>query len=954
MTNTSNSAPGDNTAKKNPHQISSQRLCASARANKIFTHLCLCVLAPWREQSQLKKVFKNISSSTRQTPPQKRHKRCKATETPTLQQQQKPDRQLKGRHGKKIQAIIFSLLLLLQATSAKPAFGEETIYTIDIPAQNVAQALTELSVQTDIQVLFPYDIAQSKTGNPVKGNYPIQQALDQLLQNTGLSGGLSNKGVLMISEVKSEENEHKRKETMNSRKNILAAVIGFLVGAGGAHDVLAQSGNDGAVQKKVALEEILVTATKKGRAENVQDVPISITAMNESQLDAIHFESIHDIGYKFPNATLKESELVPGQAQFFIRGVGVNHTAKTMDPSVGVTINGMPLAVNAGMTMDSFDLESVEVLRGPQGTLFGRNVTGGVVVLRTKRPTGEFGFEAQGVVGSYDRRDIAFGIENALVEDKLAGRLAVMYKDHDGYYKNANGGNRIGESKTKIIRPTLVFTPSDTLDITLFTEYGKLDAGMPPVRNLLDPGTDYSQFIYTPPSDDLRELDQDLSGPNTNEWWHAISEVNWDVGPGQLTSVTGYREMEMVTTIDIDGSPSFGVVHYIPSFYEQDQFNQEIRYAVDIGDRFNLTTGLYYFDQSYQDHWGVDVFGGLNLRHSFNNHDTYGLFAQGEVALAEEWVLTLGGRYSKESKDIRVATAAGGGCELDPSDPLKRTNCNYDFEDSESWKNFSPKVGLQWVINDTSQAYASWSKGFKSGGYNNEGDEPAAVGPYDEETVEAWEIGLKSDLLDGKLRMNLAAFFNDYTDMQRFVFSTLPGFDGEPPKAISAIKNAGSAEVMGFEAELTYLATEHLTLSGNLGLMSNDIKEFNGLDVDGDSVPDPELAKETELVEIPEVTYNLAFAYEIPLSVGDLSIRGDYAYTGKRPGNNDNTLFLDPRRSLNLSTTFTTNDGHYRISVFGKNVLDDVSLESGSSGSFITTGNPNKPRTWGVELKYTF
>ncbi len=741
---------------------------------------------------------------------------------------------------------------------------------------------------------------------------------------------------------------------MLSRSNHLSLAISIAItGAAMTSDpVQAQEG----MKDRAQLEEILVTATKKGRAENVQDVPVSITALGENQLDAMHFESIADIGYKFPNATLKESNLAPGQAFFFIRGVGVTHASASVDPSVGFTLNGMPFGVSVGATMDSFDLESLEVLRGPQGTLFGRNTTGGVVAVRTKRPTGEFGFEAQGTLGSYDRRDIAVGIENALVEDKLAGRLALMYKDHDGYYKNANGGDRIGEADTKLIRPTLVFTPSNTLDITLFAEYGERDGDQTPVRNL------YEGFysLFTPPSDDLRVLDHDLPGHFYQEWWHTIAEANWNVGPGVLTSVTGYREVELETSIDIDGTSSFGVIpnfpsagviHYGPAFYEQEQFSQEIRYAMDIGERFNLTTGLFYFDQSYESHRILNIFGNIDRGHSFNDHDTYAVFAQGDVRLTEDWVLTLGGRYSKENKDIRNATYEGG-CEQDPSDVSRNINCNYDFEDSEGWENFSPKVGLQWLINDTTQAYASWTKGFKSGGYVDDANVPAEVGPYDEETVEAYEIGLKTDLLDGKLRMNLAAFFNDYTDMQRFVISTIL-VDGEPEN-IKSVLNVGGAQVMGFEAEVTWLATERLTLSGNLGLMSNDIKEFNGLDVDHDGIPDPELAKDVELANVPEVIYNLAVAYDIPLSIGEFSVRSDYTYTGKRPGDDDNALFLDPYRSLNLSATLATHDGHYRLSLFGKNVLDDVSLESGAKSSFTATGNPNKPRTWGIEFTYIY
>ncbi len=727
-------------------------------------------------------------------------------------------------------------------------------------------------------------------------------------------------------------------------------VLSALVGSSGALAQSEQKNIDGASigKRKAVLEEVLVTATKKSRAENVQDIPIAITAMNEDQLNAMHFENIADIGHAFPNATLDEAQYVPGQAAFFIRGVGASHTAQTSDPSVGVVINGMALGQNIGATTDSFDLESLEVLRGPQGTLFGRNTTGGVVVLRTKRPTGDFGFEMRGALGSDKYKSIKLGIESSLVEDSLSGRLAVLYKENDGYFDNAQGGS-IGKTTSKIIRPTLRFTPDDSLEITLFSEYAKFDADTPPLRNIFDPETDFSTF-YIPPSDDLQTLDQDFDGPNYTEWWHVIGELNWDIGPGRFTSITAYRELEAVVSIDVDAS-SVPAVHFLPSLQDQDQFSQELRYAFNLNERINLTAGLYYFDLSYRGGLGLDVFGDITLRDGFTDHKAYATFVQGDFEITENWVLTLGGRYTEEDKEGRYATTEGGGCAVAPaSDPTRRVNCNYDFEGSKSWKDFSPKVGIQWIINDSTQAYASWTKGFKSGGFHNEADTADTVGPYDGETVEAYEVGLKMDLLEGRMRLNLAAFLNEYSDMQRSILR----FNPETGSFNNQLLNAGSAEVMGFEAELTSLLTERLSVTASLGLMSNDIKTFEGLDVDGDGIPDPEEAKKLDLARVPDVTYGVSLVYDIPLSVGDITLRSDYTHTGERYANDNNSATLDPYRSLNLSATYLTTDGRYSVSVFGKNVLNDDAKLFVNRDAFFNYAQISTPATWGVEATFRY
>ncbi len=805
--------------------------------------------------------------------------------------------------------------LMMAAPGSAAVLAAEGEQSISIEAGALDAALLQLSNKADIFVLVDPALVQGKLAPAVDGRLTAEAALTKLLAGTGLGFTRRDDGAYVVTEQ-------------------------------GRQAASAQSADTG--DSAFVLEEILVTATKKGRAENMQTVPIAITAMNEHQLDKALFESIADIGHTIPNAVLEESQFVPGQAAFFIRGVGVNHTAQTMDPSVGVVINGMSLGQNMGMTTDNFDLESLEILRGPQGTLFGRNATGGAVVLRTKRPSGEFGAELRGTVGSYGRKDIAFAVEDSLIDGVLAGRIAMMAKEHDGYFTNAQGGPKIGEGRTKVIRPTLHYTPTESFEAYLFSEYGRADSGMPPLRQIFDPDTYYST-IYTPTTDDLQVLDHDFKGPNTIEWWYVIGEMNWDIGSGQLTSVTAYREHDSVVSIDIDGGGVDAPVHFIPSRSKQHQFSQELRYAFPVGERINLTTGLYYFNQSYHNGLGTDVFGGITLKDGYTDHETAAIFAQGEVSFTDELVLTLGGRYTKETKDGRYSVE--NSCALPPvTDLTLRTGCFFGFEGSRTWKNFSPRVGLQWLVNDVTQVYGSWTQGFKSGGFNNEADSVAAVGPFDEETVEAYEVGLKTDLFDRRVRFNLAAFFNKYNDMQRSISFGTPGegFDNR-------LLNAGRAEVMGLEAELNWIVTDHLSITANLGLMSNDIKEFPGLDVDGDGAPDPELAVTRKLARVPDVTYGMGVTYDVPLPTGEMSLHGNYNYTGERFSDDANAAYLAPYKSLNVKATYRpAEDSRFSVSAFGKNITNEDAPLWSLKTSFYHIAQIRTPATWGVEISYQY
>lgn len=297
-----------------------------------------------------------------------------------------------------------------------------------------------------------------------------------------------------------------------------AAVICFLSFQAAAQET-ARAG-----RAAVLIEEIEVYGTKKNRTEQLQDVPLAVSAFSESALDARQLITIEDLSFASPNVTLDQIGTTPGVQNFSIRGLGINSSIPSVDPTVGLFMDGVYLGITAGVVVDTFDLESVEILRGPQGLLFGRNVTGGAVLLRSKRPTGEFGAKAKLSYETGPQYTASASVEGPLADDKLAGKLSFYYKDDDGYFDNLVTPDRdVGAQETLMIRPTLVFTPNDSLDFTVIYEHGDLEGdGAVPQRALSSNPSDISGNIDTA-FDEIGFVDI--------KWDQLTFETNWDVAP---------------------------------------------------------------------------------------------------------------------------------------------------------------------------------------------------------------------------------------------------------------------------------------------------------------------------------------------------------------------------------------------------------------------------------------
>jgi outer membrane receptor protein involved in Fe transport len=679
------------------------------------------------------------------------------------------------------------------------------------------------------------------------------------------------------------------------------------------------------------IEDIVVRARKKSNAERAQDVPIALTAVSGNQIEAMFATDLTDVGQTMPNVRLDDGGSFPGVSNYTIRGMGFNSTIASVEPTVGTFVDGIYIGATLGGLQDTLDLESVEVLRGPQGTLFGRNVTGGAVVMRSRRPTGEFGGVARAGFGSGGRKEVAAGVEGP-ISDTLSAKIFATYSDRHGDYDNITTREHHGAEETWAVRPILRWRPNSTTDITLIGEHGKTNGDGVASRVIDDPAQLLYQQGVREPAGGAEKLSINFRGDTRIRWDQAVLDANFDVGPGTITSITGYRDVSYFSTGDTDGS-ELEVARALNQM-DQHQFSEELRFAGKaFDDRLDYTIGAYYLEQRIEQYYHVYFFGASNQRSGgILNHKTWSVFAQGDFEFVPNVFFTAGGRYTWEKKSARNARTPD--CDLD-------LNCTFSDSGSKVWKNFSPKIGLSWKATPDILVYASWTKGFRSGGYNirTTGANELA-GPYDEEVAKALEGGIKTEFLDGRARVNIAAFHNKFSGLQRTVNSGLVNF----------IANVAAATVNGVEVESTVLPFEHLALTANVGYLD---AKYDDYVLPGTNVN----LKGKPLVRAPKWTYTFAATHDLNLgSAGVVTTRAAFSHSGRTPANDPGDYFAPAYDLLDASISWSPSpESGLKVSLWGKNLTNEkYALTATYVGTLFTNLYQALPRRYGLEATYKF
>ncbi len=716
------------------------------------------------------------------------------------------------------------------------------------------------------------------------------------------------------------------------------------------------------------LEEITVTARQ--RTESLQGVPVAVTVMDEDAIQKSFAQNLGEMGAYAPNVTIGT---VPGftAASIAIRGVSTGDIPSTFDPAVTVAVDGFYLGHYQASLLDMFDIQQVEVLRGPQGTLFGKNTIGGVINVTTKKPSGEFGVQAKARVGNEGRQDFMAGLDLPIIDDVLSARISMQKFDFDGFYENTFDGSDAGGQDLFAARAKLMWTPTDTFEALFSFEYIEDESDTPMVVNTTTedkffyfavPGRGAGGSANRPLGDPFKT---GLVPPENHAAGFAESKntdgheedvdgyyltLNWDVMGGTVTSITGYRGVDSDYYNDYVGEPA-AIYATIRSVY-RDTFSQELRFAGNT-DNLDYVIGGYYQenDMDYENYTSlgpdhpfaggpvVPVGGVLTTADGSQEAESWAIFGEGSYAITDATSLTAGIRYSDEEKDFELSPL------FFPTEAR--------VSQSDSWDDTTYRLGIDHQWSDETMIYASFSTGFKSGGFNEQaGTLTSAATGFDPEEAESFEVGMKSDFLNNTLRLNLAAFWVEYTDLQVDAVVPVPGVGQE-----SIVTNAGEVTSYGLEADLMWLATDNLTIDGTLGLLDAEYDKFDCNRDNDATTPDVDCT-DFDVKRTPDATASLGATYGFNFSRGssmDLNVNATYTDSFYNDIINSDSSEHEEVTLLNASVSYYSASEKFRIALYGRNLTDEEYQTSGLSvanlWNFSTYGNP---LTYGVEAEFKF
>ena len=672
------------------------------------------------------------------------------------------------------------------------------------------------------------------------------------------------------------------------------------------------------------LEEVVVTARK--REETVLDAPLSITSLGAGQIEARKIRGLTDLAVSMPNVALDDIGTARGISNFSIRGLGVNSSIPSIDPTVGIFVDGVYLGTNSAAAFDLFDLESIQVLRGPQGILFGRNVTGGAILVNTRKPGDEFEARVRAALdggGDGGLNKYLMGSAGGPVSDSLSVGVTAYYNDDDGWFENKLTGADFGALEQVMIRPVVVWKPGESLELVVRYQYleneGDGSASQAHANGLGINGTP-ANFDR-----DSHDFSIDEKGALDLKSHFVTAEVNLKIGEnGVITNIFGYRNNESYFLSDIDAQPVS--LFHGSGATESEQVSNELRYNGVFAGRLNLTAGVYYFNNDIDYHERRNLLGLLTpdgspalLQDGGGEYEveTIGVFAAVDYDLNDSLTFSAGLRYTSEEKEVRIASLIRN--VNSPCNVLDRT-CRYDFNDSEEWNNWSPKVGMTWHVSDHARMYAHWTRGFRSGGYNLRNTAIDTVnlgpGPFGEETVDNYELGFKYSFGYGYL--SGALFFNDIGDMQREV--NLP----DPVSGVvQVIKNTADAEILGVELDGAFKLAENLQATGSVGWLDPEYKKVR-FDLNSDGMIDRR-DKDLDPPRAAEWTWSLGLRHRLQADgLGHVDTRVRYSYRDKSFFTDNNLGYILSQKILDAGLDFHMGNGRWVFSIYGKNLLDEV------------------------------
>ena len=722
------------------------------------------------------------------------------------------------------------------------------------------------------------------------------------------------------------------------------------------------------------LDEEVVVVTARKREENLTDTPLAVTALSAAALTRYQVDDLGGLRDLVPNLSVNIGDAA--NAIVYVRGVGQRDSLSFADPGVGIYLDDVYLGRAQGAFLEVIDIERIEVLRGPQGTLYGRNTIGGAIKYVSAQPSPERTFLVEAGFGDYAERSARVVVNGPIGNGTAAlGRLSVAYASHEGYRENTlrEAGSTDGDKDLFSWRGQLDLAPSSklSLKVTLDGSKSAPQRSLTPVRVTSGPSLVAATANKDAAASPLR-VEADFNDVENLRVRGAGVRAEYTLANGvALKSTTAYREVDHQTHIDLDGTgyEIFGV--FVDQ--DQDQFSQEIQLSINHSEGLRGLVGAYWFSENDVTPDGIRntepidfaLGGGFFLPYntvSENDQsiDARAVFGEFSWNLNPDVELTAGLRYTDESRQLRRKA-----CQAFSTDPLDIDRCNpaagslnpfalrVDLE--ESFDALTPKFGASYS-GGFGLLYANWARGFKSGGfdgrigYNGASDTGAVeaqTDAYDPEFASTFEVGWKSAGAQGSWQLAVAAFFNDYTDLQLSSFSATPGGG-----FATVFTNAGKAETLGFEMELLARPAENLRLDFNLGYLDAQYQEF--IDATGNDVSD-----ERTPINAPDWTVSLGIQSRHETGFGRLRLAADLGFRSKYyvDVNNLEALAQDGYRVVNASLDLEAVDERWGVSFGIKNLTDAEYITHG----FDLTAFPGvglayygDPRTYRLRLRYRF
>jgi iron complex outermembrane receptor protein len=726
--------------------------------------------------------------------------------------------------------------------------------------------------------------------------------------------------------------------------------------------VLLQAAPAVAQTEDAALEEIVVTAQR--RQENLQDVPIAISAMTGQMLEDAGVRDPRDLQAYVPSLQF-QSGTAATTTIIFLRGVGIGDFNSNTTGAVGVYVDDVFLGANAGKLFNVFDGEGVEVLRGPQGTLYGRNTTGGAIKFASRKPTNELSTDLSVLYGRYNEVRLEGGIGGPIVDDKLKIRVSGLYDKRDGWMHNRVTGHDLNDVDLWAARAIIDFTPTDSLLLRLSLHSGQNNGGARQFQHrgqgvgfdgspMFDEnGVPLDGMGYADTDHNVNAGDFNIEGKEKVKVSGGSLLGEFKLDGVTLTSITAYEKVDRNTLEDTDASPN----DVLTAVYidKPEQWSEELRAQSNGDGRLNWIAGAFFFDDDLETDSSFDVLRSLRpyfqsdenptgfspensvglLRYPYTQKTrSWALFGQTDYALTDAWNLTAGLRYTEDKIDFKYAAffdEAGVG-----TFPVVST------DDSSKFTNTSGRLALSYKVSDDTLLYGSISSGYNSGGYpGGSAQYDFQLEPFDSEKLYAYEVGAKTELLDRRVRLNAAAFYYDYKDLQVFIYDT----SGAIP--VMRKLNAGSARIYGLEAELTVKPTAQLDAFVSISMLDSEYQNFvDGLgnDFSGNT-----------LINAPEFSMSAGLTWTQPLGdAGSLQATAAGSYQSKvyLTPDNSKAYSQDPVTLLNARLAWTPPGGGFEVALWGKNLTDERWVNFMAPIITMDQLNYNDPETYGIEFSY--